>query len=93
MTKVHLDLNSPEFQKDFLKLESQQLVALQKTLNTIRQQTWEQAYQNKGLKWEKIQGKEIYTFRFSQKYRATAVREGDFLRILALHTDHDSAYH
>lgn len=93
MTKIQLDLNNPEFQRDFLNLEKQELTALGKTLKIISQQTWEQIHQNKGLHWEKIKGKEMYTFRFSQKYRATALREGNFLRILGLHTDHDSAYH
>ncbi|WP_342259711.1 hypothetical protein [Candidatus Tisiphia endosymbiont of Metellina segmentata] len=35
---------------------------------------------------------QIYSFRFSQKCRALALREGSYLRLLTLHTDHDSAY-
>lgn len=94
MTRIRLDLNSPQFQQDFLNLENLQLAALKKTLKIISQQTWQQVYQNKGLKWEKIKGEEsVYAFRFSQKYRAVALREGDFFRILSLHVDHDSAYH
>jgi hypothetical protein len=38
-------------------------------------------------------GQRIYSFRFSKKYRALALREGEFLEILSLHADHDSAYH
>ena len=33
----------------------------------------------------------IYSFRFSQKYRGLALREEDCMRLLMLHTDHDSA--
>ena len=51
-----------------------------------------------GLKWEAIISKttktndRIYSFRFAQKYRALALREESYLRLLTLHTDHDSAY-
>ena len=34
----------------------------------------------------------VYSFRFSQKYRALATRDGTYLRLLTLHVDHDSAY-
>ncbi len=37
-------------------------------------------------------GKPAHSFRLSQKYRALAYREGDYLRVLSLHLDHDSAY-
>ncbi len=60
--------------------------------------TWEALYCDSGLNWESIlskktpSNKRIYSFRFSQKYRATALRQEQYLRLLALHTDHDSAY-
>ena len=91
-------MNNPEFQHDFFELEKTEQIALVKTLKKIRQLNWSQLYSDKGLKWETIlskqtsAGERIYSFRFSQKYRATALRQGDFLRLLTLHVDHDSAY-
>jgi len=35
---------------------------------------------------------EVYSLRLSQKVRAIAYRDGDFLRLISLHPDHDSAY-
>lgn len=39
-----------------------------------------------------LSGERIYSFRFSKKYRALALRKNDFLCLLTLHVDHDSAY-
>ena len=91
-------MNNPEFQHDFFELEKIEQAALIKTLKKIRQLNWSQLYSDKGLRWEAILSKQtitnerIYSFRFSQKYRATALRQDDFLRLLTLHADHDSAY-
>jgi hypothetical protein len=38
------------------------------------------------------QGEKLYSLRITQKCRAVAIREGDYLRLLSLHSDHDSAY-
>lgn len=98
MAKIKLDLNNNNFQSDLINLEKTEIFAFTKTLRKIMQLSWQELYADNGLKWEAIKGKQtmagekIYTFRFSQKYRATALREGDFLRILALCVDHDSAY-
>lgn len=98
MGKIKIDLNNSVFQSDLFQLEKNEQVALIKTLKKIRQLTWVELYTDHGLKWEAIlskqtnSGERIYTFRFSKKYRATALRQEDFLRILALHVDHDSAY-
>ena len=98
MTLVKIDLNNPIFQSDLFNLEKNELAALIKTLKKINRLTWSELYVDHGLKWEVISSKQtksgerIYSFRFSQKYRATALRQEDFLRILALHTDHDSTY-
>jgi hypothetical protein len=98
MTKIKIDMNNPDFQKDFFSLEKQEQIALIKTLKKIHQLQWPQLYSDSGLKWEVISSKQtewgdrIYSFRFSQKYRATALRQGEFLRLLTLHVDHDSAY-
>ncbi len=91
-------MNNPDFQSDLFSLEKNEQVALIRTLKKIRQLSWQEVYADNGLHWEAIlskqakSGERIYSFRFSQKYRATALRQADFLRILALHTDHDSAY-
>lgn len=98
MDKIKIDMNNPEFQRDFFELEKTEQTALIKTLKKIQQLTWSQLYSDKGLKWETIlskqtiAGERIYSFRFSQKYRATALRQHDFVRLLTLHVDHDSAY-
>src|SRR5262245_2098958 len=97
MTSIKIDLNNPVFQSDLFSLEKNELAALIKTLKKINRLTWAELYSDKGLKWEIISSKQtksgerIYSFRFSQKYRATALRQENFLRLLALHTDHDSA--
>lgn len=98
MTEIKIDMNNPEFQKDFFSLEKKEQLALIKTLKKIRQMTWLAVYSDHGLKWEIIlsktthTGERIYSFRFSQKYRATALRENTYLRLLTLHVDHDSTY-
>ena len=48
---------------------------------------WELIYSKKGIK-----GENIYSFRINKKFRATALREANSLRILSLHSDHDTTY-
>ena len=95
MPKV--DMNNPQFQADLFKLEKKEQMALLSTLKKIHKMTWKEVYSNRGLKWEIIlskqyNGKRIYSFRFSQKYRGLALREDDYIRLLTLHVDNDSAY-
>ena len=98
MTKIKIDLNNPEFQKDLFSLQKNEQLALIKTLRKISSFTWDELYKDQGLKWEAIiskttqSGHRIYSFRFSKKYRVLALREDSYLRLLTLHTDHDSAY-
>ena len=98
MTDINVDMNNPEFQRDFFNLEKQAQSTLIKTLKKISKIQWEQLYQGSSLNWEAILSKQsntgtkLYSFRFSKKFRAIAVREEAFLRLLTLHTDHDSAY-
>lgn len=98
MTSIKIDLNNPVFQRDLFNLEKPEQTALIKILKKIHQLTWPALYSDHGLKWEVIlskqtkDGERLYTFRFSQKYRAVALKHGDYLRILSLHADHDSAY-
>jgi hypothetical protein len=96
--KIKIDMNNLDFQEDFFNLEKTEQAALIKTLKKIKQLNWSTLYSDKGLNWEAIlskqtkSGERIYSFRFSKKYRATALRQDNFLRLLTLHVDHDSAY-
>jgi hypothetical protein len=98
MNKIILDLNSPVFQKDLFSLNKDEAYSLLKTLKKLAQMDWENLYKDQGLKWELIYskkgkcGENIYSFRISKKFRATALRDSNYLRILSLHTDHDSTY-
>ena len=98
MSSILLDLNNPIFQKDLFALSKSEAIAILKILKKISQLTWEQLYKDQGLKWELIrskqgkQGEKLYSLRVTQKCRAVAIREGDYLRLLSLHSDHDSAY-
>jgi hypothetical protein len=97
--RVRLDLNSPEFLQVFLGLEAAELAQVAGTLDRIRKLDWSNVYRSKGLHWEAIShlkapdGRStVYSVRLSQKVRALAFREGDFMRFISLHPDHDSAY-
>jgi hypothetical protein len=97
--RVRLDLNSPEFLEVFLRLEGSELAQVAKSLEQIRKLDWSTVYASKGLHWEAIDhlkapdGRStVYSVRLSQKIRALAYREGEFMRFISLHPDHDSAY-
>lgn len=98
MSRILLDLNNPVFQQDLFVLQKSEALAVLKILKKVSQLTWEQLYKDQGLKWEMIRskqgknGEKLYSLRITQKCRAVAVREGDCLRFLSLHSDHDSAY-
>lgn len=98
MNKILLDLNVEEFQDSLFNLEKHEQRALLNTLKKISNLSWEELYQDKGIRWELItsrkttKGLAIYSFRFSQKYRGTAYRDGDYLVLLDLFVNHDSAY-
>ena len=69
------------------------------TLRKLRQLTWNQVYRDQGLKWEKVVSinppkgiDAIYTLRITQARRATAYRDGNFMRLLTIAPDHDAAY-
>jgi hypothetical protein len=96
---VRLDLNNPVFQANLLGLQKPEWHAALDTLNKIRQLTWMQLYRDSGLKWEKISSIKpppdidaIYSLRITQSRRATAYRDGDFIRLLTVAPDHDSTY-
>ncbi len=96
---VKLDLNNPVFQENLLTLLKQERNSALETLNKLRRMTWYQVYRDHGLKWEKIVSvppppgiDAIYALRIFQARRATADRDGDFLRFLTISPDHDATY-
>ncbi len=97
--RVRLDLNNPEFQKNWLALDKAERSRVLDTLKKLLQLDWEQVYKDPGLKWEKITSVKppagvaaLYSLRITQARRATAVRDGDFMRFLTVQPDHDSTY-
>lgn len=96
---VQLDLNNPVFQENWLNLDKQERSRVTDTLKKLRQLTWNQVYRDQGLKWEKVASLQppkgidaIYTLRITQSRRATAYRDGNFIRLLTIAPDHDAAY-
>jgi len=97
--KVQLDLNDEVFQENWLELDKQERNRVTDTLKKVSQLTWNQVYRDQGLKWEKATSvippkgiDAIYTLRITQSRRATAYREGNFMRFLTIALDHDAAY-
>jgi GH35 family endo-1,4-beta-xylanase len=96
--RVRLDLNSPPFQEQWFALSKEDGHAVLTTLRKVSQRSWHQVYTDHRLKWEAISsrrgpvGERLYSFRCGRALRAVAYRDGDFLRLLTLHPDHDSAY-
>lgn len=97
-SRVRLDLNSPEFQDVFFRLEPDEVKHVVASLRRLRELDWTSLYQHTGFRWEAIErlrapnGAKVYSLRVSQRIRAVAFRDGDFLRLISLHPDHDSAY-
>jgi hypothetical protein len=96
---VQLDLNNPVFQENWLSLDKPERSRVTDSLKKLRQLTWTQVYRDQNLKWEKVasihppQGIDaIYTLRITQSRRATAYRDGNFMRLLTIAPDHDAAY-
>lgn len=96
---VRLDLNNPVFQENLLNLQKPERLAALDTLDKLRRMTWEQVYRDNGLKWEKIGSLKppagidaVYSLRITQARRATAWRDGDFIRFLTIAPNHDATY-
>ena len=97
--KVRLDLNNPVFQDGLFGLEKPERQAALETLKKLRRLTWQQVYRDAGLKWEKIVSVKpppginaLYSLPITRSRRATAYRDGPFLRLLSIAPDHDSTY-
>ena len=98
-TLIRLDVNNPVFQDNLLNLPKPERHSALETINKLRRMTWRQVYKDNGLKWEKVASvipppgiTAIYSLRITRPRRATAYREGDFIRLLTIAPDHDSAY-
>ena len=103
---VLLDLNYPPFLKSVFKLEKNDKIQLIKQLEKISKLSWMDVQRDPGLKWEKIhpvpislqryllddKTRALYSIRLTQAKRAVVLREGDYMRFLALPKDHDSTY-
>lgn len=96
--RVRLDLNNPAFQEVLFALDKRHQRALLATLRKLSAMPWNQVYHDPGLKWEAIvsregpKGHRLYTLRIGKGFRAVAYRDGQWLRLLSLHPDHNSAY-
>ena len=97
--QVRLDLNNPLFQDALFALQKPERLAALETLNKLRRLTWSQVYRDAGIKWEKIVSIKppsgiaaLYSLRSTRSHRATAYREGDFIRLLTIVPDRDSNY-
>ena len=97
-SSVLLDLNSPTFQNHLFALGKEDQRAVMGTLAKLSKMTWQQVYTDRGLHWEAIvsrvgpHGGRLYSFRAAKGFRGVGFRQDDWLRILTLHPDHDSAY-
>jgi len=95
---IRLDLNNSEFQQQFFFLEKADALSVIGALRKLSRMSWKQVYQDPGVRWEAIASKvgpaggRLYSLRLGKGFRAVACRQDDWLRILSLHPDHDSAY-
>ncbi|MGQ0656194.1 MAG: hypothetical protein ACT4P4_28710 [Betaproteobacteria bacterium] len=97
--KVKLDLNNEVFQKNWLELHRDERDRVTDALRKIRRLTWNEVHRDQGLRWEKVSSVKppagvdaVYTLRITKARRATAYRQGDYMRFLTIAADHDAAY-
>ncbi len=95
---MRIDLNFPDFQKDLFKLQKNEGYSLIKTLRTLSRMDFDELGRSPGLRLERIRnmktrkGNPLYSIRITRSFRAVVSIEGDYLRFISLHPDHDSAY-
>lgn len=101
---VEIDLEWPRVQTELQNLEIKELDQVEATIEKIKKMTWDQIYktssktQKRGINWEPIEGqqtasgKTIASIRISGKSRARVCRDGNFMKFISIHLDHDSAY-
>ncbi len=97
---VRLDLSNPVFQHGLLQLQKAEQLAVLGTLRKLSDMTWNQVYRDGGLKLgsdRNANGSSRSTSLQSKSWAwiqgvGLSYREEHWMRILSLHTDHDSAY-
>lgn len=95
---IRLDLNNQVFQSQWFKLEKEDRNAVLQSCIKLAALDWDALYRDRGLRWELIHsrsapdGSKLYSLRITKRMRAVARRSGEFLELLTLHPDHDSAY-
>lgn len=94
-----LDLNNPAFQAQLFDLDAADIALVFSAFQKLAKLDWTTLQQHKGFHWEDAghrspapNGSTIKSIRLNQKARALAYRDGDFIRFLSLHLDHDGAY-
>ena len=97
--QVLLDLNNPTFQKQLFALDRDEVALVIAAFGKLSKLDWPTLMKHTGFNWEDAghttkapNGSSIKSLRVPQKVRALAYREGDFIRFLSLHFDHDGAY-
>ncbi len=97
-SELRLDLNNPIFQEQLFSLPKQGQAGVLSSLRKLSKMTWEQVYRDAGIRWEVIlsrsgpRGQRLYSLRLGKGFRGVAYREREWMRLLSLHPDHDSAY-
>jgi hypothetical protein len=97
-SRIRLDLNSPEFRDVFFRLQTDELKQVVASLRRLRELDWNGLYGHTGFHWGALEhlkapnGAKLHSLRLSQRIRVVVFRDGDFLRLISLHPDHDSAY-
>ena len=95
---VELRRHEPAVVLQDLGLPPDDLKQVATSLRRLRELDWNVLYRHTGFRWEALEhlkapnGAKVYSLRLSQRIRAVAFRDGDFLRLISLHPDHDSAY-
>jgi hypothetical protein len=97
-SRVQIDINSPAFLRALFDLGPSELKQVGAALRRLMGMEWKAVYSHTGFKWEALDhirapnGAKTHSIRLSRKIRGLAYRDGDFLRFISLHPDHDSAY-
>jgi hypothetical protein len=98
VNRIRVDLNRLGFQQAWFTMPAADAERVLTAIRKIGLMTWNELYQDRGLRWEAIKsrvgpaGQRLYSLRITQRIRAVGYRDGDFLRLEEIHTDHDSAY-
>ena len=97
--RILLDLNAPGFQAQLFGLDAAEVALVFAAFRKLATLDWGTLHKHKGFHWEDAghaerapNGSTIKSIRITQKVRALAYREGDWMRFLTLHFDHDGAY-